>query len=522
MKEEKDIQPIDKLFRQSLEGYTPAPPASAWKHIRLRLGGGGSSAVRFFTENLGIFIGSIVFVGIVGILAYALFFSKPTDITGKTQQSSTTQNSSAENKSGSVSQSDSLDYHAKTDSAVIPDQVFNTEIKAPASEKADGKTSDGTHGLIAGLTLKSGNQDAGNQRNSTNSDKISPDHQTSEANKQEITIARSTLSGTETSTSDNKVQSRKQETLSQYDTILMDEDTQNPVTKQLIKSETVSANPLITGNELDEKSIEKADILPVSSTNEPGSSSLPAATPSTNNPLPGDKIKTPSEKIFSYYVGVNGSFGQEILKGFNSTSLYSGTLLAGITHKKSNFSFETGIGYKYYNDQGNYQFDFKHSDTLGYTGYTLFNRADSSYLVIYKPTISDTLFSLDTVTKTSYSYLHIPFYFSKQILRAGKFSAGIKTGLSVEFLLSQKETKPVYQLTGSTLLQTTDKSSTRMSTNWQWLFAPQFSWDITDKILFRLEPAAAFYLNNPYETENRPPSKPYQLSITGGFVFKIE
>jgi hypothetical protein len=116
----------------------------------------------------------------------------------------------------------------------------------------------------------------------------------------------------------------------------------------------------------------------------------------------------------------------------------------------------------------------------------------------------------------------MPFYFSKQILRRGKFSAGIKAGPSVEFLLSRKETQPVYQLTGSDLLQTTNKSYKRISTNWQWLIAPQFSWDITDKIRFRLEPAAIFYLNNTYETENRPPVKPYILSITGGLLFKIE
>ena len=522
MKEEKDIQPIDKLFRQSLEGYTPAPPASVWKHIRLRLGGGGSSFIRFFTDNMGLFVGSTLLIGLAGIFVYVLFFSKSTDTTGNAQLKTGTQNTSAENKSVSVTRSDSLNYQTTTDSVGLTDQVFNAEMKVSVSEKAKGKNSDRSKGLIAGLASKSGNQDAGNQRNSSNSDKISPGTQISEANKQEITIAGNTPSGINPFPPNSKVQSLNQETVKQNDTLLITAETRNQGAENLIESESVSANPLITVNDLDEKSIEKTDILPVGSTNEPGSSSLPAAAPATNNPSPVDNVKTPSEKVFSYYFGLSGSFGQEILKGFNSSAFYSGTALAGLTHKKTNFSFETGIGYNYYEDQGNYQFDFKQSDTLGYTGYTLFNTSDSSYLFIYKPTISDTLFSLDTVTKTSYSYLNIPFYFSKQILRRGKFSAGIKTGPSVEFLLSRKETQPVYQLTGSDLLQTENKSYSRMSTNWQWLIAPQFSWDITDKIRFRLEPAAMFYLNTPYETENRPPVKPYILSITGGLLFKIE
>lgn len=515
MKEEKDIQSIDKLFRQSLEGYSPAPPASVWRNIKSKLGNGGSSFVRFFTENMGLLVGSTVLICIVGILAYTMYFSKSTDLASKNESLTSTQNLSSDKDGASLTHSDSSNYIAPANKPII-----NSKGGSPVSENPKTKSN-----VVKANSLSS----------------IKPETSLQSANKQEVkpektktTTSAKSLGITFFETPNLKLpilnpsdsvisrQDQKKEITPSGNTTLVDADPKLLKSDSLPKSENFSANPVIPGNSNTELNNENSDISPNNENNRPISAPSASTSPASGIPLPKDNPKNLPEKSFSYTIGVSGSFGQEILKGINTNNFYSLTTLAGITHKKTNISLETGISYSYYYDQGSYEFDFRRSDTIGYTGYTLLNSFDSSYLIIYKPTIKDTLLSLDTITKTSYSYLKIPLYFSKQLFRSGKFSAGIKTGPSIEFLISSKETPPDYQLAGSTLLQMTNTSYSRLSTNWQWLIAPQFSWDITDKILFRVDPAVVFYLNNPYEAENRPSSKPYQISITGGLIFKFD
>jgi hypothetical protein len=136
--------------------------------------------------------------------------------------------------------------------------------------------------------------------------------------------------------------------------------------------------------------------------------------------------------------------------------------------------------------------------------------------------VIDTLLYHDSITKNSYTYLRIPLYFSKQLFRSGKFSVGLKTGPSVEFMITRNETQPQYILPGATLISVKNTSYSRLSTSWQWLIAPQLNWDITDKIIFRVEPAVTFYLNNLYDKNSRPATKPYGISITGGLIYKFD
>jgi len=211
-----------------------------------------------------------------------------------------------------------------------------------------------------------------------------------------------------------------------------------------------------------------------------------------------------------------------LLKGLSSSNFYSGGILAGISSSKSKMSLETGIGFSYYKNHGNYDFEFRRTDTIGYTGYTFYNSYDSSFLIIYKPTTKDSLLYKNTNPQTSYSYLRIPLYFTKQIFHIGKIDVGLKTGPSCEILVKKAETQPEYQIPGTKFIALTNNSYSMLSVNWQWLIAPQMSVGITKKIQFRLEPAVNFYLNNLYNKKNRPSSKPYGVIITTGLTYQFE
>jgi hypothetical protein len=505
MKEEKDIQPVDNLFRQSLEGYSPVPPASVWKNIKTQLGRGRSSFGRFIGGKMGLYFASALLLAIVGILAYIMYITEDQGLTGNSQTLTVTQTQTNDKESNKPTPSSPdlkiYQHYSSTDSIQTTSDASSEKDKIPVTGNSGSndnirKSNSSNLKDSSPVKLSSGNQQTKSAKSKTTEIKV----------KQELS--------TDVPDTKNSIK------------LVTEPDSFTTTNKDLknIIPQNMMTDSLPESGDLPEIPIPKDDSSANSSNQNDNPTPFPPSTnpPSSGSPLPGGIPEIPSSKAFSYFLGVSGGIGKEFLKGLYSNNIYSGGFVAGISHKKTMISLETGISYNYYNDQGMYEIQFRRSDTTGYTGYTYYNSFDSSYLFIFKPTISDTLFSHDTITETSYSYLEIPVHFSKQIFRSGQFSIGIKTGPSVGFQISRKETLPDYQLEGSDLLAITNNSYTRLSTNWKWLIAPQFTWDITDKILFRLEPAAMFYLSNPYESENRPPSKPYQLSITGGLIFKFE
>jgi len=510
MKDENDIEAIDKLFRQSLEGYTPAPPASAWKNISSQLGRGSSSFGRLINGKMGLYFASTILLTITGILAYFVFFTKAPD-------------STLSNEPLNVTQIQSSDKNKPQTSTLVPDVKNNRQFSS--NDSSNPTTSAINANEQIPFNDKPGNSSSAGKGNSTRINKLVPKQQST--GKQKIKLAKNEpvatavhieLPATTPGSKNSNLLNPEQNAPTTDYYVIKNTELKELTNDSLTKSDDVKTKPPSNFKPAEGKT----NGNPTGSTTAENNKTVPVTDSSpVGGPLPGDNPATDIGNGLSYYLGVSGGLGWEIHKELNTNTIYSGTAVAGITHKKTNISFETGIGYNFYNSQGSYEFDFSRSDTIGYTGYTLYNSVDSSYLFIFKPIVSDTLFSYDTITKTTYSYLEIPFHFSKQIFRSGKFSLGIKTGPSVEFEISHKETQPEYQLAGSDLVSVTNNSYSRLSTNWKWLIAPQFSWDITDKIIFRIEPAAILYLNNPYEPENRPSSKPFILSIRAGVVYSF-
>jgi hypothetical protein len=527
MKQNKDIQAVDKLFRKSLEGYSPAPPPSAWKNIRLRLGKGGSFSGQFFAENIGLFFVLTLIVSILGIWAYNSYFYESSDAGSQVQSLSTVQNNHSEAKSlkPNHSHSEMNNDQQKTANNKIrsgnqtdASQTLNPFPYKPETKKVvNNQVTSGILKPESGRTSKNVRKEKPDKNKKAGIVTVSETDSTDPESNNLNTV--SSLSVTSVSATIMPVPDKNTDVtdLAEWSTLASEKREK----ESLNLSDTTVSRP--SNNDFTDKRDDKNETVKLpDATNQKSESASSGLTPTPSDArLADNNSQSEASNSFSYYTGLSGSYGQVILKGLNPNSFYSVSLLAGLTHKKSGFGLESGIGYTYYHDRGIFEFEYQRKDTTGYKGYTLFNSYDSSYLVIYKPLVTDTLLYVDTNTRTSYSYLKIPLYFTKQLFRVRKFDIGIKTGPSCDLLMSRNETQPQHSLDGATQVGIKNNSFILISTSWQWLVAPQFSWDITDKIVFRIEPSAVFYLNNLYDKKNRPSAKPYGIGISGGMIFKL-
>jgi hypothetical protein len=524
MKENKDIQPIDKLFRQSLEGYSPAPPPSVWKGVKAKLGSGRPSVSQFLAKNAGMII---VSSAILGVLAFLIFNAKTSLLPQSENVVSNAKNLSSETNQNSQNKP-SKTYHINpSEKPTSVNEPLKTEIKAGKiknsvneGNKQLASNSANNPNTLAKPILKpalSESQNSNQPKKEENMPAVSNSVAETSVSLASVTAAPVSKPKTNESENNNFQLDKLQVATENH----AENANKNTEPKNLQQSEITSEKqdfPASVSPGPDKIAAEpKAQSEGMTSTSgkedKPGTTSPDQGKPEFGNSRKSNPLK--------YSVGVDGSYGKVIIGGLNPNDFYTVDALAGITFTKSKIGIETGIGLGYYKDRGIYNFEFLRTDTTGYVVKSLFNKYDSSYLIVYNPVTSNTTINVDTTTPLSYTYLRIPLYFSKQFFHFNKFNLGLKTGPNLELLITKKETLPEYSLSGTSLIGLQDNSFTMVSTSWQWLFAPQFSWDITDKIVFRLEPSVVFYLNNRYDSQNKPSSKPYGIGIWTGLRYNF-
>lgn len=538
MKEDKDINPVDRLFKQSLEGYSPAPPASVWKGIRAKIGGGGKSPWQQLGPHGGSIVVSAVILSMAGLLAYQTYFRSSTQSVIQNNAAVQTSINKTDLNQGQASiKTPDIENQATADKPKTETQPIIGKVVSKVAAKTNNSDSDKPQNVVA----------QGKAHSAVSPETKSNSVHTKQSNNSKHEIAKLITSGTAPAKQNKNETPTVSENIKPVNQILS-----QSVSPQ--KPESVVVNYLLTEADGSKPSdslaqntadkplkIKKTEypIIPaaeisvaknaktsgpemkIPDSNPSGNHPASTSSPTTSNAPAAALPELSGPNPFQYYFGLSGSMGKVMVKGLNPNNFYSVSALAGITHRKSGFGIETGIGYSYYQDRGIFEFEYKQTDTTGYKGYSLFNSYDSSYLVIFKPITSDTLVYSYTTTRTSYTYLKIPLYFTKQLFSAGNMGLGIKTGPSLDLLISRKVTQPGYTGNSGNLVSISNNSYTMLSTSWQWLIAPQLSWDLTDKIVFRFEPTLVFYLNNLYEPGNRPSYKPYGIGASAGFKYNF-
>jgi hypothetical protein len=180
----------------------------------------------------------------------------------------------------------------------------------------------------------------------------------------------------------------------------------------------------------------------------------------------------------------------------------------GLWHKKLKAGIETGIGWTGYNDYSSVLNNIRITDSISGDTVNPVKQFDTTRIVAYK---------------YRYQYLQFPLFISKQIVAKGKFAFDIKTGPVIGFLISQRQI-PDYTSgpENGEILSTANNDYTRLKICWQWDVMVQLRWNFNDRLSFTLSPSAIFYLNNIYESNNRPASMPFGIGMNAGLIYKFK
>jgi hypothetical protein len=497
MKEEKDIQPIDKLFRQSLEGYSPAPPASVWKSIKAKKTGRNHSSGKWFTSPGGLSIISAVVLVASSWIIYKSFIAEPKN---------TIQNQSVH----SIPFDSIMSYQpsSKEDKAA-PDVISYAADNTTPDElgKSGGIRSESTNNPVSPKksTLKNHiDQDntivlAATGGNSTNFIQTPPlvNSENTEPVKKDIMVLKS-KENTSIQDAEIKVLSDEPDFIGAFV-----ERSALPVIKSIPDS-------------LNEKNAEPGKNITTG----------PGVKVTGNNPDTDPNAPDPAStntKIMIGQLGIYGNIGQVYQNNRSTNLFYGGMITGGLWNSKWKAGLETGIGISKYKDYGSVENSWMTLDSIVITD-TIWHQQDSiTYFELIDSTVYIPIMSNDTVKYNyRYSYLQIPLLITKQIATFGKFSLDIKAGLVVGFMISKRETVTGSMPPDNVVVTSVNKNYTRLDLSWQLHFAPQIRWNITDKLSLKISPAAVFYLNNLYDKGNRPSSKPYGISIYGGVTYNFK
>ena len=210
----------------------------------------------------------------------------------------------------------------------------------------------------------------------------------------------------------------------------------------------------------------------------------------------------------SWQLGVSANIGEVVQKGRNPNLFYGGLVTAGLWHKKLQAGIETGIGWSACNDYGSVSNNVRITDSIG---------ADTMPRVSYTDTTRISAYTY------KYQYFQVPLFISKQVMAKGKFALDIKTGPVIGFLIAQQQ-KNDYASgpQDGAILDTANTDYTRLKISWQWDVMVQFRWNFNDRLSVTLSPSAIFYLNDLYESKNKPAGMPFGIGVNAGLIYKFK
>ena len=497
MNEEKDIQPIDKLFRQSLEGYTPVPPASVWKGIKAKKFNPTHSSGKWFTSQGGLSVISAVVLVAFSWIIYKSFVADPETI--------------KQNQSESPLLIDSIILQqtvSEKDKSRRDIQINNEEKLASDDNKKTGVKQSGSISTPVSSQASSSNGSV-NQGYTIN--------KTSQVKKINTFINPNPVDNSETEVPLKKdiqvLKSKQIASIKHAETNLLSHGQEQNFIDSFVEYSTKAIVTLPSDSKTQEDQVtNKNKTAGLSETISGNISAIDTSAP--------ELLKT---KSMVWQTGICGNIGNVYQKDRNANLFYGGMITGGFWNTKWNAGIETGIGLSRYKDYGSVENSWMTNDSIIKTD-TIWHQLDSiSYYELHDSTIYSTVAHSQTINyHYNYTYLQVPFFITKQIAAFGKFSLDIKAGPLVGFMISKKETITGSMPPENIMVTSLDKNYTRLDISWQLHLSPQLRWNFSDKLSLEISPTAVFYLNNLYDKKNRPASKPYGLSVYGGAIYKFK
>ncbi|NVO19423.1 MAG: outer membrane beta-barrel protein [Bacteroidetes bacterium] len=536
MKENKDMKPFDDLFRQTLEGYTPPPPAGAWKNIRRSLAKSKRSRWHFLFSLPVIILVSVVMFSIIGILVFSRMHSAyHSNLTAQKANRSLREAGRNENASDAKSKSSMPNPQINplvTDQASITEtqnhsplrpNIRNEQSKVPAISSghlSDRPEKQGSPKLHAGYSATSNSQEKGKSSNTVSIKKKSSATSLSKSVQPlPVELLAETEAGETMISWVNKTTSARETEIAAKTNEPSFKDPSNANNKG--KDSLLTSNPNTVSAAIPDQATNNSARSPSGKQLNNDSSLFKAVTLPNTVAVKKRETKTRAGNRFESFASLGGNFGQVVISGLDPQPFYSAAATFGLNLAKYRTSVETGLGFSQYRDKGLYEFEFRKIDTSGYTGYTYFNPLDSSYLIIFRANVDTQQIFREVTTRSTFTYLDIPFYLTHELFRFGKLTIGIKAGPEVSFLVTRKEVLPELILEGAEFVNLKNMSYSRLSMNWQVLVATRFSWQFNEHLSLILQPSANLYLKNLYDKNNKPKSVPFGISVYGGLQYKF-
>lgn len=485
MREEKDIHPIDKLFQQSLEGYAPAPPPSAWKAIRKKVKPPKPGFAKWFGNHAGILIGSVSALVIITALLL-------TNDEFNTKEKALIQQDSA------IAIKPFIKTHAKEDSAdnantsTIPTPDFSKTTSDTKTQILSGSAKNDIHATPATAVLNV------NSQSSTN------------VTKPEQSIS---LIATGDSQPDADIKDKPSTSDRMQPDNNKEESQNNDLQLQQPESPGDANNTTSTtphqGNKL---TIAEDTISP----SNPKTEDKPTSTDS--------KTQNALNKTIIWQTGFWGNSGLIWQQQRETNLMYGAIGTIGLWHSNLKAGIETGIGMQAYKDKGALKNTYRIYDTLIVVD-TVWHQ-DSGF--VYSEIITNYLpFSKDTNQivnfNHTYLYLQFPLLFTKQILALKKLTFDIKAGPILGLQISKNTSRKIVETPeGGVLIKTENTNYTRLQTHWQILISPQIKYDLSKNTVLSVSPGLTLFPDKLYSADNRPKSNPYGISVYGGIIYKLK
>ncbi len=535
MKENKDIHPVDKLFRQSLEGYSPPPPPSVWKSIRAKKPNLNPSAGKWLIGSAGFSVLAVAVMMAAAWFLYKSHVSGPSKILQHIAVPAIMNDSAAAENPA-----------AKT----IPlPEGRHTDTTASPSKAAESRNysyhSAITPALISGKTaMQKPEKVTEIETNEPNIKKNEPNILTSTTSVKTDLILPEVPIGVADSGSNKKNVLTFDKGSGKKPVLAVDSNELNnalPSGKTFFETTPQKPDGITQAGSLKE---EKANGI------HPAPSSSPASLPENGNAgktnsLPGrtlanvteaenkqqpsgmaePNIPTGHKKLTQnllWQAGISGNAGQVYQKQRNSNLAWGGMITGGIWNTKLNAGVETGLMLIAYKDYGSVENNSMLTE-ITYKQDTTWSMQDSVPVITTDTIIRHTAFKDTLLYKYNYTYLQIPFLITKQLASFGKFSLNMKAGAIAGFKLSKKESVTHTAPAGlGEIVSSTDKNYSRLNVSWQLYIAPELKWDLSGNWSAEVSPVAILFLNNLYEKKNRPANLPFSIQITAGFKYTFK
>lgn len=487
MKEEKDIQPIDNLFRQSLEGYAPAPPTKVWKSIRKKMNASDSGLANWFCSHAGILIGSASILAVIAVLVLTnnLFNSKEL---ANSKQDTIIPNNQSVNTPFVVDTA--LEEKSKTNPT---GNILNTknDKKKPALDVAEYKPKTLTHLPIKTKILS---QTSITETKPTQNNPLLTQSVQQKSIKNIIEPAE--LSIVQQITPEENLENTK----IQY---------KQPEFSVETAAKDTDVNILVQS----EKPTQPTDTIWQSSS-ETNTGSR-AAFAKTKKIKPG---------TLQWQTNIYGNTGVVLQQHRAASFMYGAMGTIGLWHNNFNAGIETGVGLQAYKDRGEIKNTYRIYDTIIVLD-TIWHQ-DSGFIypeiiTKYLPYIYDTN-QINSLNHT-YLYLQFPLLITKQILKLKNLSVDLKAGPIIGLQLSKNTFRKIIgRPEGGILINTITTDYTRLQTHWQILISPQIKYNLSKKVVISFSPCLTLFPDRLYSSANRPNSTPYGLSVYGGILYKLK